>query len=658
MNPSIQDPFNHVKDLVANAIYECIKKVNINAAKTCGRDLIKSFLEIPPRDEFGDLALPTPRVRKVCKLVNMKFTDCVVERVSSISFIKSCEKVGAYINMRIDEVVYGKLIASLLRSIGDNYGFVKVEKPLRIVVEFVSANPIHPLHVGSGRNAALGNFIANILEAVGHTVERRYYIDDVGLQVAHLAYGYKLLGRPKPPKDMKIDHFLGLIYSATSILLEIRELKEKAERVKAEGNYEEYSKIMAEISRLIADLQSLRSRGDYVSKLIDKLIDEVMKRKDPKAEVNEIMRRYELGDEEVSKLVREVTSLVMEGIKETLKLIRVRIDAWDWESDLIREGLVKKILDQAVRSPYFTTHKGVPALNFEELVRNDTIRDKLRIPKGLEVPPLILARSDGTTLYTTRDIAYTIKKFREFNADKVINVIAIEQTLAQAQLRLALYALGFKKEAENLVHYAYEMVNLPGASMSSRRGRYVAIDDLIHNLKLRVISLMRKRGSEVSEEVALRIARSAFKYMMLATSPSKVITFDVEKALDINRNSAPYIQYTYARARSILNKYGKPIDWNNIDYNSLSIGLRRKLLMLIGRFPSVMEYIANELHPEDLITYLNEVADTFNSWYDSESVLGEKDPAVRNAKLMLTYGVMTVLGNGMRVLGLDVLPRV
>jgi len=658
MNTQIRDPFTYLKNIVADTVHSCIRELDVNAAKICSKDLVRTFIEIPPREEFGDLALPIPRIYKICKLSDGRLIDCIIRRLSSLDLIKSCEKVSAYINMRVNEIAYGKLVSSLLRLLRDDYGFVRVSKPLRIVVEFVSANPIHPLHIGSGRNAALGNFIANILEAVGHIVERRYYIDDLGLQVAHLAYGYKLLGKPKPPKNMKVDHFLGIIYAATSILVEIKDLKEKAERAKAEGNYEEYSKIMAEISRLIADLQSLRDKGDYVSKLIDKLIDEVMKRDNPKTEINELMRKYELGDEDTSNLVKEVTSLVMEGIKETLKLIEVKMDVWDWESDLIREGLVKKVLDQASRSPYFTIHKGAPALDFKELLKSNEIKDKLRIPRGLEIPPLILARSDGTTLYTTRDIAYTIKKFREFNADKVINVIAIEQTLAQAQLRLALYALGFKREAENLIHYAYEMVNLPGISMSSRRGRYVTIDDLIHNLKLRVLNLMKKRGSNVSEEVALKIARSAFKYMMLSTSPNKTITFDVEKALDINRNSAPYIQYTYARARSILNKYGKPIDWDNIDYSSLSIGLRRKLLMLIGKFPSVITYVANELHPEDLITYLNEVADTFNSWYDSESVLGEKNPKVRNAKLMLTYGVMIILKNSMKILGLDVLPRI
>ncbi len=654
----ILDPFNYVKDVLSSNVFDVVKEIkreSIDIGK-CNTEVIKSFIEIPPREEFGDLAIPLPRIMRSCGINDMEgLAKGIISRLSSIKLLKRVNRANVYINTLLNESEYANVIKDTLRHLGNKYGIVKVSKPLRVVVEFVSANPIHPLHIGSGRNAALGDFIANLLESVGHVVERRYYVNDLGLQVAHLVYGYLILGKPKVPKGIKVDHFMGLLYAATSIILEIRKLKSKAEEAKKSLDYEEYSRIMTEISKLMSDLQSIR---DKIPNITDKLIDEIMRRKDPEREVAELMRKYEEGDKEVVKNVREVVSLVLEGIKETLAKLNVKIDKWDWESDLIRKGLVKEILIKARNSHYFTLHKGAPALDFNKVVGLKELKRKLGIPEALDIPPLILARSDGTTLYTTRDIAYSIVKFREFNADKVINVIAIEQTLAQSQLKLALYILGYEKEAQNLIHYEYEMVNLPGMSMSSRRGKYVTVDEILDQLKIRVKEFAKERGTDIDDHEALKIARSAFKYMMLSTSPKKVITFDVEKALDISRNSGPYLQYTYARARSVLEKYGRPIEWDSVDVNSFNVGLRRRLLMLIGMFPSIIRYVSKELHSEDLISYLNSLADTFNSWYDTEPIIRESIGGVRNAKLMLTYAVKVILENGLRILGLDVLPRV
>ncbi len=653
------DIYSNALEVVSRSICEVLSKQKILSEpnkEICEENMIK-FLEEPPRPEFGDIALPLPRLRSLGIKVRdvIRHSILLVSKLKKLSIISECKVVGTYLNIFLNEEEYAEQFITALKVNGEEYGFIKVPNPQRIVVEFISANPIHPLHIGSGRNAALGEFISRVLEAVGHKVERRYYVNDLGLQVAYLAYGYSLLGKPSPPNDMKVDHFLGLIYAATTTLIDLKRLKEEAERAKKLGNLDEYSRIMNEIDKLIIDIKRIRDR---IPRYIDELIDKINKEKDPQNAVNNIMRKYELGDEEVSSLVREVVNKVLEGIKKTLRVIDVKIDIWDWESDLVRSGLVSIILDKARKSPYATFHKGAFALDFSELLSNEEIRKLLSIPKAMEIPPLILVRSDGTTLYTTRDIAYTIKKFREFKADKVINVIAIEQTLPQAQLRLALYALGYTREAINTIHYSYEMVNLPGKSMSGRRGRYVTIDELIVNLKESTKKLMLERGVEANEEILTKIARSAFKYMMLATSPNKVVVFDVSKALDISKNSAPYLQYTYARANGVLSKYGKDIEWQNISYKAFKKGLRRRLLIQLSKFPSIVNYVATYLHPEDLVSYLNKVADIFNSWYDQEPIIREPDEGIRNAKLALTYGVKVVIGNGLKLLGLDILKRI
>ncbi|MCD6428863.1 MAG: arginine--tRNA ligase [Desulfurococcales archaeon] len=645
------DPYSKLIEDVATRIIE-----SINKSCKCTlviQDVIE-VIEEPPRREFGDIAVPVPRLLKKCRVDFKGLVSCVKNGAERSRYAREVKVVGPYVNIFIDMQKYGKDVISALRQEGESYGFSKRLRK-RVVVEYVSANPVHPLHIGSGRNAALGEFIARVFELNGSEVERRYYVNDLGLQVAYLAYGYMLLNRPNPPSNMKIDHFMGLIYAATATLIDIMTLKKEVEKAKSSGDIEKYRELSNKLSELLGDLEKIRSR---LPEYVDVLIDKIKERQDPLAEVYEIMRKYEKGDPEISGLVKEAVEKVMAGIRATLDDLGIAMDKWDWESDLVRENLVSEILGKALKSPYLTMKKGVPALDFSGLLKDEELKVKLKIHKFTEVPPLVLMRSDGTTLYTTRDIAYTIKKFKEFNADSVVNVIAAEQTLPQAQLRLALYVLGYRKEAENLIHYAYEMVTLPGSSMSGRRGRYVTIDEILDELKAIARKLMVERGAEPKDDIILKIARSAFKYIMLSASPSKPIVFDASKAMDIKANSAPYLMYTYARANSVLMKCDYIVEWDRIDYEGCEEGLRKELIWLIGKFPYVMNYIARYLRPEDLASYLNEVADVFNSWYDKERILDNSSEGMRNLKLAITYGVRTVMRNGLITLGLDVLDRI
>ena len=650
----IRDPYGHLLSKLSSLVAAYLSKVLKTQVAT---DELTQLFEEPPLRKFGDLALPLPRVSKGFNVSFKQLRDELPEVLSGSPLIKDVRVVGPYLNIFIDMTSYGSIVFRSLRELGDSYGIIRSSRPERIVVEYVSANPIHPLHIGSGRNAVLGEFISRVLETAGHKVERRYYIDDVGLQVAYLAYGYSILGRPDPPKGFKPDVYYGLIYAATSMIVELNELKRRLDRLRElarndEKARREYAEVLRRVDDLMADLSRIRER---IPREVDALAERVSRDPSPKDSIARLVRDYEFGKPEAS-VVREVAEKVMEGIRETLKRLGIFMDKWDWESDLIREGLVAEVLERAKNTPYYTIHKGVPALDFSELLKNEEVRRKLRIPEGLEVPPLILKRADGTTLYTTRDIAYTLKKFREWRADKVYNVIAIEQTLPQAQLRLALYALGYVREAENTIHYSYEMVNLVGTSMSGRRGRYVTVDEVLDNLKRRIAEIMKGRGG-VREDVAEKMARSAFKFMMLSVSPNKTLTFDPTKASDLKQASGPYIQYTYARARAVLEK-GGGVPWDSIRLDGCGEGIRKELTWLVGKFPNVMRRVCENLRPEDLSTFIVKVADVFNRWYDSEPIAKEGDEGLRALKLAITYGVLKTLATGMRLLGLDVLDKV
>ncbi len=642
------DPYRDLLETIAESISkELARSLGVNIPS----ELIMRAIEEPPLRKFGDLGIPVPRLSKELELEFQEVAELVEAGLRNIDVVHKVARIGPYVDAFIDMEKYASKILESLKELSESYGVPRVERPQKIVVEYVSANPVHPLHIGSGRNAAIGDFIYRILSMAGHNVERRYYIDDMGLQVAYLAYGYLKLGRPNPPEGMKPDKYYGLIYAATATVVDLLEVKRRVEALREKGG-QEYSDALRELDSLMSDLAKIREK---IPKEVDRLIEEIPKDEDPKASIGALMRGYEFGNKE-ARVMREVSEKVMEGIKRTLARLGINMDVWDWESDLVREGLVQKVLEEAKKSPHFIIHRGVPALDFKELLKDEDLRRRLRIPEGLEIPPLILVRSDGTTLYTTRDIAYTLKKFKEAQARKVYNVIAIEQTLPQAQLRLALYALGYKFEAENTIHYSYEMVNLVGASMAGRRGRYVTVDDLLDQMKERILNIMSERGSR-NEDVAERMARSAFRYMMLSTSPNKTLVFDVNKALNIRQASGPYIQYTYARAKAVLTKAGG-VPWDRLEFKGAGEGLRRELLWLLGKFPHVMKEVLESLRPEDLVTYINKVADTFNTWYDAEPIAKEPDEGLRALKLAITYGVSVVLASSMKALGMDVLERV
>ncbi len=644
----IRDPYTYLlgefAELVCRALADFCPSLALND--------VLHIIEEPPRREYGDLSLPMYRLLKYCKVDLSKFANAV-RNISLNKIFMELKIVNDYLNVRINTAEYAKVIINAVRGDGANYGLIPDDRKLNIVIEFVSANPVHPLHIGSGRNAVLGDFLARLFEVKGHNVQRRYYINDLGRQVATLVYGYMRLGMPTPPEDVRPDIWFGLIYAVTNTIIDILRLRKELSNA-GKNDPEAYVKQL-ELDELIMTLSELRSRN---KELVDRLLDNISRDSDPDKNVEELMMRYESGDPKAVSLFRFVVAKVLSGIQETLRRLNVRFDKWDWESDLVFNGMVRNVLELARKSNYFILYKGAPALDFSSLQHDPDIKKSLKLPKSINIPPLILMRSDGTSLYVTRDIAYTIMKFNDSRADLVINVIANEQTLAQAQLRLALYALGFKEEAVRTIHFSYELVNLPGVKMSGRRGRYVSVDEVLDNLEYMVEEIMRSRGSTVSNEVKKVISVGAFKYMMLASSPNKVINFDANEALNLNRNSAPYLQYTYARTCGVLNKYGRDLEWDLIDYSAANVEPRRELLYHIGKFPYIISKVATDLEPEILIVYLNRLADLFNSWYDQEPILKEVSEGIKQLKLFITYATNIILRNGLGIMGIDVLERI
>ncbi|MGC8974769.1 MAG: arginine--tRNA ligase [Thermoprotei archaeon] len=647
---SLSNPYRRLKNSISSELSKALSSV---CADPDTLTQLESMIEEPPKREFGDLSIHLVRLSKSCNISLESLISLLASSLEKLDIVEKVVVVGSYMNIFINYAVFSPQVLNTIVSHDRRYGAINNYVRKRVIVEYVSANPVHPLHLGSGRNAVLGDFLYRLNKFLGNEVQRRYYINDVGLQAAFLAYGYRKLGFPEIPPGIKPDHYLGLVYAATTTIIDVLKLKKLLKEAEASGDFSRASELRNEIDSLMSDLSRL---AEIIPNEVNVLSEKIASEEDPEAEIQKILRGYEMGEPEYL-FVRKVCSRVIEGIKETLEKMNVGIDVWDWESDLVWEGKVDEVLKKASESNYFGFHKGAPALFFNELLSVGGLRKRLRIPEALEVPPLILKRSDGTTLYTTRDIAYTLKKFREFSADEVVNVIAIEQTLSQAQLRLALYALGYEKEAENLIHYSYEMVNLPGALMSGRRGRYVTVDELLEKLNEMVKNLMRERGSEVSEEQALKIARSAIKYAVLSVSPSKTLTIDLKKILDLKQNSGPYIQYTYVRAKSVVEKAGNFV-LDVVDYARAGKEPMRTLIFELSKFPEVVFSVASSKQPEDLISYANNLATLFNKFYESEPILREPDEGFRALKIAVTYSILVVLRNIMEICGVDILEKI
>ncbi len=603
----------------------------------------------PPNSEFGQLA--SSLCFELAKKLNQKPVDLTTHLVRAIdkqkfSLIEKVTAAGGYVNFHVNFPKFSSVTLQSIRQLGPAYGFVKTEKPMKIIVEHTSVNPLHPIHIGQARNPMIGDALARILKHRGHTVFRHYYIDDVGRQSSVVAYGYALLGKPQP--DEKADHFVGKIYTITSCLVELNRLRRELELAKIASSPDEVAKITKQIDEWMSIAAELEEKFPTLFK---KLLAKIGKDQNAEEEVNKLNRAYENGDPEAKKLVRDVSELCLQGFRETQKRVEIHYDSWDWESDLVWSSQVSKILQKLKDSPFVYTEGDVLEFDAEKVACVLNLKAKLGLKEDYEIPPLTLMRADGTTLYTTRDIAYTIWKFE--HAEKVINVIGMEQSLAQLQLKLALYALGYGKCADNFVHFAYNLVTLPGYKMSSRRGRYITFDEVLDEAIERAYEEVSKRSPQLTEkekrEIANFVGIGAVRYALIDVDASKPVVFTWDRVLNFETNSAPYVQYTHARACSILRKAAREPE--NADFTLLKEPLEQELVLSLASFPETFIETAEYLKPNLIADFANALADKFNTFYNALPVIKVEPRALSDVRLALTDAIRIVLHNALNLIG-------
>ncbi|WP_129114398.1 arginine--tRNA ligase [Halegenticoccus tardaugens] len=507
-------------------------------------------------------------------------------------YLSRVDSQGPYVNFHPSEAY---LADTLDAAQDDEYGRLP-DTDTSVVVEHTSANPTGPVHVGRARNPILGDAVARVLDFAGYDVERHYYVNDAGRQVAVFTWAYETFDESDlpDPDRRRADYDLVRYYRKGNQYLES------------------------------ADPEDVEAA---------------------EAEIESIMRGLEAGDDETYDRVERVVDQVLSGMRESLERLPAEFDAFVKETEFIRDGSADEVVDRLKGSEHAVYEEDAWQLGL----------DAFGIDKKL-----VFLRSDGTTLYTTRDLAHHEWKFA--NYDRAVTVLGEDHKLQAEQLKAALEILG--NDTGQLSHAIYSYVNLPDGKMSTRRGTGIDLDNLLDEAVVRARDEVearldsRIRDDDLAEEDIERIARQvgigAVRYDIVSKQPTKAITFEWERALDFEAQSAPYVQYVHARCCGILAEAEKQgfEAGRDVDPSVLDTAEEVALLRTIARFPAVVEEAAADLEPHVVATYTREFAETFNAFYRECSVLGS-DGDRRDARLALVNASRATVANALGALGVE-----
>lgn len=518
------------------------------------------------KENFGDFTLPCFSLAKEMKKNPALIAKDIAEKLKD-EYFEKIEAVGPYVNFWINAKKLAELTLEEILS-GEIFKFQKREK---VIVEHTSANPTGPLHVGRTRNSIIGDSLARIMRKYGYDVEVQYFVNDVGKQVATLLWGIKNIKIEE--KDTRGDYRYVPYYQAA-----YRELEKNPE------------------------------------------IEE---------EIQEIIWKYERGDEELRKMAEEYVGSVLKGIEESLKNINIYFDNFVWESSLVNRA--REVADSL--KDYLKEDDGAFYIDLKEL----GVEGKDR---------LYLFRRDGTTLYPLRDIAYHLLKGER--ARKNVDVLGEDHKLHFQAIKKIVEILNENIELDALF---YSFVKLPEGKMSTRQGKVVYLDDLLKEAEARVDEIIKNREYEKEEMKKIRraIAVGAIRFHILNVQEEKPMTFRWEDALNFEGESAPFIQYTYARAASILRK----TNWNgeySIEY--ISHPQEIKLLKLMAKYSSMVENAVRRLSPYIMARYAYTLASQFNQFYRDCPVL-KADDNTKNARLAIVKAFKKLIKDVLELLGIE-----
>jgi arginyl-tRNA synthetase len=604
---------------------------------------------LPPSPEMGELSSPVCfQLARRIRQSPAKIAQNLVEKmnIKHISLVEMIKPVNGYINF-FTGGEYSTLVIETAVNLDEDYGFLKTNIPERIMVEHTSANPNGPIHIGNARNSIIGSCLANLLKKRGHEIIIHYLVNDMGRQVAMATYGWRLLGKPKPEGIAEL--WVGTIYASVNVISEAIKLEKDLEEAEKNGWVYEAQEARDNLKEYEIAAKELRSR--YPS-IYDNLMEKLPLIESLQEDIVALNTAYENNEPRTREDVRTLIGYCLKGFERSLGEIGINFDSFDFESQLVWDKAAEYVLDELIKSGYVITDQGTKILDCDRIAQDLELKERWGLHPKHEIPRLVLVRSDGTTLYTLRDMAYSIWKFSL--VERVINVIGQEQKLAQLQLRIALAAMENLWMGDKQLHYAYEFVKLPGVKMSGRLGRYITLIEVINRATELAYDEVHKRAPNLTEDEKRDIARivgfGAVKYTLLSVDPMKQVIFDWNRALNFETNSAPFIQYSHARTCNILKK---SIGKNLPDFSQLTNVKEKELINMIAQFPETFEGAVEELKPGDITAYANNLADKFNSFYATQRVLNAETPGLIGSRLALVDASRITLRNALDVLGIQ-----
>ena len=486
----------------------------------------------------------------------------------------------------------------------------QVSNPETILVEYSSPNTNKPLHLGHIRNNLLGYSLYRILSACGHKVVKTNIVNDRGIHICKSMLAWQKFGNGETPQSsgMKGDHLVGKYY----VLFE-KEYKAQIEDLVNSGMDEAEAKNSAPLMR----------------------------------ETREMLLKWEAGDNEIFDLWKMMNSWVYAGFDETYEKLGVDFDKIYYESDTYKIG--KEIVLSALK-------ENILYRNDDSSIWVDLTQD------GLDQK--LLLRSDGTAVYMTQDLGTAVNRFNEYKFDKNIYVVGNEQNYHFQVLKALLKRMGYKW-ADGLIHFSYGMVELPEGRMKSREGTIVDADDLIKEMQETAMEVSLELGKlsdfseEEKEDIFRKIGLGALKYYILKVDPRKNMTFNPVESIDFNGNTGPFIQYTYARIKSVFRKAEQMgIHAEQGTLSEAKIGIKEiELIKLLRKFTETVSSAATGFSPAIIANYCYELSREYNQFYHDYSILGEDDAALRNFRLVLSSLTSEVIFTGMWLLGIEMPER-
>ena len=533
--------------------------------------------------------------------IGEKLVDKVPEVISKFNVIKG------FLNLTINPTQWIELLESIQQN--PTFGFTPVtdQSPL-VMIEYSSPNTNKPLHLGHVRNNLLGWALANVMQANGNKVVKTNIVNDRGIHICKSMLAWLKYGNGETPETSgkKGDHLIGDYYVAFD-----KHYREEVKELVAKGMDEEQAKQEAPLIK----------------------------------EAHEMLVKWEQNDPEVRGLWKKMNEWVYAGFDETYKALGVSFDKIYYESNTYLEG--KEKVEEGLEKGFF--YRREDGSVWADLTK-EGLDEKLRL------------RSDGTSVYMTQDIGTAKLRFQDYPIDKMIYVVGNEQNYHFQVLSILLDKLGFKW-GKDLVHFSYGMVELPNGKMKSREGTVVDADDLIatmiadaRQMSADKVNKLEGITEEEAQEIARIVGMGALKYFILKVDARKNMLFNPEESIDFNGNTGPFIQYTYARIRSILRKAGE-VNLADLAKDTELSDKEISLIQHLQGFQAAVKQAGTDYNPSCIANYCYELVKEYNQFYHDFSVLREEDEKKRQFRIALSAAVSQVIKNGMGLLGIEVPER-